>query len=179
MNIVRKVLPVVGLLVLIPVVAITATALRARFSDGPSVFFSGGPLVAGEMVTGAEPDWAFARDAGTIELQLLEPPRSRRIWIAEYEGKIYVVSGYMGNTIGRLWKHWPLQAERDGRAILRVGDKRYERTLRRIMTGPMVEGVVAELRRKYGFAATPADIAAGEVWLFELAPRAGVAGGMP
>jgi len=47
------------------------------------------------------------------------------------------------------------------------------------MTGPMVEGVVAELRRKYGFAATPADIEAGEVWFFALAPRAGVAGGMP
>ena len=123
---VRKVLLVVGVLVLIPVVGLGALAVSARFSDGPSVVFAGGPLVAGELVTGPEPDWSFARDVGTIELQLLDPPRSRLIWIAEYEGKIYVVSGYMGNFIGRLWKKWPAQAERDGRAILRIEGKRYD-----------------------------------------------------
>jgi hypothetical protein len=178
MNMVRRIVPVVGVLVLIPLVAIAAAATKARFADGPSAFFAGGPLVAGELMTGTEPDWTFARDVATIELQLLDPPRSRRIWIAEHEGKIYVVSGYMGSRIGRLWKHWPAQAERDGRAILRIGDKRYRRTLRRIRTGPMVAGVVAELTRKYGFGATPADIEAGTTWLFELAPPgAGVTGG--
>ena len=139
---------------------------------------AGGPLVAGELFTGSEPDWAFARDVGTIELQLLDPPQSRRIWIAEHEGRAYVASGYMGSMIGRLWKHWPAQAERDGRAVIRVDDRRYERTLQRIKTGPIVEGVVAEFRRKYGFAATPADVEAGSVWLFALAPRADVNGGM-
>ena len=168
---VRKVLLVVGVLILIPVVVLGALAVSARFSDGPSVVFSGGPLVAGELVTGPEPDWSFARDVGTIELQLLDPPRSRLIWIAEHEGKIYVVSGYMGNFIGRLWKQWPPQAERDSRAILRIEGKRYERTLVRMKTGPVVEGVMAEFGRKYGFSGGSAAVTSGNTWLFELAPR--------
>lgn len=166
----RKVLVVVGVLVLIPVVVIAALAISSRFSDGPTALFGGGPLRSGELVTGEEPDWSFLRDVGTIELQLVDPPRSRLVWVAEHEGKIYVVSGYMGSAIGRMWKRWPVQAERDGRTIIRVDGKRYPRTLRRIRSGPVVEGVLAELARKYGSTSTPADVAAGNTWMFELAP---------
>ena len=60
---------------------------------------------------------------------------------------------------------------RSGRAIVRIAGKRYERTLKRIKIGPVVEGVAAELRRKYQYAVTAADIEAGTTWLFELAPR--------
>ena len=127
--------------------------------------------MAGELVTGQEPDWSFLGDVGTIELQLVAPPRSRVVWVADYNGKVYVVSGYMGNAIGRLWKRWPVQAERDGRAVVRIEGKRYERTLVRIRSGAEVlEGVSAELGRKYGFGGT-GSIAAGNTWLFELAPR--------
>jgi hypothetical protein len=145
--------------------------VSARFSDGPSAVFRGGPLVAGELVTGPEPDWSFARDVREIELQLLDPPQSRLIWIAEYEGRIYVVSGYMNSFLGRLWKKWPAQAERDGRAILRIDGKRYERQLVRINTGYVVEGVTAEFSRKYRAGMTPAAIESENTWLFELAPR--------
>ena len=119
----------------------------------------------------AEPNWSFVRDIGTIELQLLEPPRSRLVWVVEHGGKIYVVSGHMGSVIGRLWKRWPVEAEQDGRAIVRIAGNRYPRILVRIKTGAVVQGVAAELSRKYGFTATPAEIEAGEVWLFELASR--------
>ena len=130
-------------------------------------------LVAGELVTGAEPDWSFLGDVGTIELQLLDPPRSRLIWVADYDGKMYVVSGYMSNPIGRLWKRWPAQAERDGRAVVRIEGKRYERTLVRIRSGAdVLEGVSAELGRKYGFGG-PGGIESGNVWLFEVGPRTG------
>jgi len=168
--IVRRVLMVTGVLVLIPVLALSALAISARASDGPSVVFSGGPLVAGALATGPEPDWSFARDVRIIELQLLDPPRSRTLWIVENEGKIYVNSNYMLGFIGRLWKRWPAQAERDGRAIVRIAGKRYRRTLVRIMTGSVVDGVTAELSRKYGSGTTPASIEAGTTWLFELAP---------
>jgi hypothetical protein len=168
---VRKLFVVIGVLILIPVVAIGTLAITSGSSDGPSAFFGGGALIAGELVTGPEPDWSFARDIGTIELQLLDPPRSRLIWVIEHEGKAYVVSGYMGNPIGRLWKRWPVQAERDGRAVVRIAGKRYERRLVRIRAGAVVEGVAAELRRKYGYGTTAASIEAGETWLFELAPR--------
>ena len=171
-NMVRKILVVVGVLILIPIVAFGTLAVSARASDGPSAVFDGGPLVSGDLVTGSEPDWSFARNVMTIELQLLDPPRSRLIWIAEHEGKIYVVSGYMNSFLGRLWKKWPAQAEQDGRAILRIDGKRYERQLVRLMTEPVVAGVTAEFSRKYGAGMTPASIESENTWLFELAPRA-------
>ena len=168
--IVRRGLLVIGVLVLIPVLALAALAVSTRLSDGPSVIFAGGPLVAGEMVTGPEPDWSFVRGVRVFELQLLNPPRSRTLWIVEHEGKLYLNSNYMGGLRERLWKRWPAQAERDGRAIMRINDKRYERTLVRIKTGPIVEGVTAEFTRKYGVEMTPAEVEAEELWLFEMAP---------
>lgn len=172
----RKVLLALAVIVLIPVVAIGTLLATSGFSDGPSAVFGGGPLVEGELVTGPEPDWSFVRDLQTVELQLVEPPRSRLVFILESEGKIYVVSGYMGSWIGRLWKRWPAQAERDGRAVLRVDGKRYERTLRRIMGGPEVAGVEAELARKYGAPNLSESMVAEDTWLFELAPRDVAAG---
>ncbi len=168
--IVRRGLLVIGVLVLIPVFALAALAVSTRLSDGPSVIFAGGPLVAGEMVTGPEPDWSFVRNIRIFELQLLNPPRSRTLWIVEHEGKLYLNSNYMGGLRERLWKRWPAQAERDGRAIMRIEGKRYERTLVRIKTGPIVEGVTAEFTRKYGVEMTPAEVEAEELWLFEMAP---------
>ena len=168
--IVRRGLLVIGVLVLIPAFALTALAVSTRLSDGPSVIFAGGPLIAGEMVTGPEPDWSFVRDVRVFELQLLNPPRSRTLWIVEHEGKLYLNSNYMGGLRERLWKRWPAQAEQDGRAIMRINGKRYERTLVRIKTGPIVEGITAEFTRKYGVEMTPAEVEAEELWLFEMAP---------
>ena len=168
--IMHRVLLSMGLLVLIPVFALGALAVSTRLSDGSSVIFAGGPLVTGEMVTGPEPDWSFVRDVRVFELQLLNPPRSRTLWIVEHEGKLYLNSNYMGGVRERLWKRWPGQAERDGRAIMRIEGKRYERNLVRIKTAPIVEGITAEFTRKYGFVKTPAEVEAEELWLFEMAP---------
>ena len=99
---VRRVLLVIGALILIPVVGIGTLAVTSGSADPPSPFFGGGSLTGGELVTGPEPDWSFLGDVGTVDLQLLDPPRSRVIWIADYDGKAYVVSGYMGSFIGRL-----------------------------------------------------------------------------
>lgn len=177
-TLVRRVLMGVGVLILIPLVAVGALAITSGSADPPSAFFGGGPLIAGELVTGPEPDWSFLSDVQTIDLQLLDPPRSRVIWVADYAGKMYVVSAYMSGTIGRLWKRWPVQAERDGRAVVRVEGKRYERTLVRITSGAdVLEGVSAELSRKYRYG-QPDAIESGEMWLFEVAPRnSGMAGG--
>ncbi|MCY4660849.1 MAG: hypothetical protein OXF93_13700 [Acidobacteria bacterium] len=167
----RRVLIAVGVVILVPVVALATLAVASGSSDPPSAFFGGGPLADGELVTGPEPDWSFVGDVGVVDLQLVDPPRSRVVWIADHDGKLYVVSGYMGSFLGRLWKRWPVQAERDGRAVVRIEGKRYERTLVRIRSGAdVIEGVSAELGRKYG-GADPGSIESGDMWLFELAPR--------
>ncbi len=171
MSMVQRVLIVVGCLLLIPVTAVTTAAVKQRYADGPNRLFSGGPLVAGELHAGPEPDWSFVRDIPTIELQLLDPPRSRRIWTTEYDGRLYVWSGYMGTTVGRWWKRWPVQAERDGRAVLRIEGKRYERRLVRIESGEVLDGICAAIRDKYPSQVTRASVEAGGSWVFEAAPR--------
>ena len=169
-TVIRKILFACAVLVLVPVVALAALAVKARFSDGPSVIFAGGPLIAGEMATGPEPDWSFVRNVRTFELQLINPPRSRTLWIVEHEGKLYLNSNYMGGIRELLWKKWPAQAERDGRAIMRINGHRYERNLVRIKEGPIVESITAAFTRKYRVVMTPAEVEAEELWLFELAP---------
>ncbi len=155
------------------VVAMALLVIGARFADGPLAIVAGGPFESGEVVTGPEPDWAFVRDTGEVEFQLLEPPRSRTTWIVEHGGKAYIPSGYMTTWWGRLWKQWPHEAEKDGRILLRVGDRIYERTLVRIHDGPEVAPVLAELSRKYaGGAEIPLEaVSSGSLWIFELAPR--------
>ena len=171
MSMVTRVLIVVGCLLSIPVAAVTTAAVKQRFADGPNRLFSGGPLVAGELHAGPEPDWSFVRDIPTIELQLLDPPRSRRIWTTEHDGRLYVWSGYMGTAVGRLWKRWPVQAERDGRAVLRIEGKRYERRLVRIESGEILDGIAAAIRDKYPSQVTRASVEAGDSWVFEATPR--------
>jgi len=77
----------------------------------------------------------------------------------------------MNSTVGHYWKHWPLEAEQDGRAVLRIAGKRYPRNLVRITSGPLIAPLTAEMARKYGVPATPAMVESGDLWLFELAPR--------
>lgn len=157
---------------LVLVTAIATAAIKQRFADGPNRVFSGGALVSGDLYLGPEPDWQFVNKVPTIELQLLEPEQSRRIWTASVDGKIYVWSGYMNSLVGKLWKSWPSQAERDGRAVIRVDGVRYERQLVRIESGAGLDELTALMNEKYSSQATPAAIDAGDLWMFEAAPRA-------
>jgi hypothetical protein len=77
----------------------------------------------------------------------------------------------MSTAVGRLWKHWPGQAERDGRAVIRIDGIRYERQLVRIQSGDVLDGVTAAITSKYPSQTTRAAVEAGEAWLFEAAPR--------
>jgi hypothetical protein len=150
----------------------------ARFHDGPFkgglAIVAGGPFVTGEWQRGpGEPDWAFLRDYPTVEFQILDPARSRTTFVLEHNGRIFIPSGYMNEVKGKIWKHWPMEAEADGRAILRVDGKLYERQLVRIQDGDILPPVLAELGRKYGGgAAVPMKaVTSGNLWLFELQPR--------
>ena len=59
--------------VLVLVVVVGLGTAAARFGDGPMAIFPGGPLVDGELYTGEEPDWSFAREIGEMEFQLENP----------------------------------------------------------------------------------------------------------
>ena len=169
----RFALRAVGAVLGLGALALVCLLVGARFADGPIAIVAGGPFRSGDLVRGPEPDWSFVREVGEVEFQLLEPPRSRTTWILEHEGRAYIPCGYMTSSFGRLWKRWPIEAERDGRAILRVGSALYERELVRITDGPQLEPLLAELGRKYlgGEPVPVSAVTSGSLWLFELAPR--------
>jgi len=169
----KTALQIVGGAVAAVVLALVLLLVGARFSDGPLAIVAGGPFTSGERVTGPEPDWSFLEDVQEVEFQLLEPARSRTTWVLVHDGRVYIPSGYMNSLVGRLWKHWPYEAEEDGRAILRVDGRLYERRLVRVTEGPAIEPLLAELSRKYlDGAEIPRElVASGDLWLFELAPR--------
>ena len=77
----------------------------------------------------------------------------------------------MGTAVGRLWKRWPVQAERDGRAVIRIDGIRYERQLVRIKSGDILDGISAVITSKYPSQTTRAAVEAGDVWLFEATRR--------
>ena len=177
MSIIGKLLKWVLYLVLTLAVVAAVGLFAMRFADGPAEIIAGGPFKTGELYQGEEPDWAFLKDREEVEFQLLEPARSRTTWIVEHEGRIYIPSGYMNTGVGKIWKQWPMEAEKDGRAILRVDGKLYERRLIRLTEGEQLPTIVSELGRKYiGNAEGMVDdglaqIRDGNLWIFELAPR--------
>ena len=168
-----------GFVALIVLVMISIFVV-ARFSDGPIgsnpplQMVTAGPFKTGELeVASEEPDWSFLKNYPTIQFQLLDPPRSRTTFVMETGGRIFIPSGYMNSTMGKIWKHWPKEAEKDGRAILRVDGKLYERSMVRIHEGEVLDDVLAELSRKYagGFPVSKTDVDSGNLWIFELEPR--------
>ncbi|MBL4580497.1 MAG: hypothetical protein JKY29_01650 [Gammaproteobacteria bacterium] len=182
MKALKIVLQVMGFVVLIATVAIGTLRIQRSSADGATVVFPGGEMIAGELHTGPEPDWSFTDDIFTIELQLNDPMATRRIFILESEGKIYVVSGYMKSFLGKIWKEWAFDAdEGNDEGVLRVNNVRYPRQLVRIKEGDVLNGISAKLLAKYNGVATPVSVAAiataradiedGNSWIFELAPR--------
>jgi hypothetical protein len=170
---------VIGFISLI-VLVIVSIFVVARFSDGPIgngpplEMVTAGPFKTGDLQVGLdEPDWSFLKDYPIVQFQLLNPPRSRTTFIMETDGRIFIPSGYMNSTMGKIWKHWPMEAEKDGRAILRVDGKLYARTMVRIQEGEILDDVLAELSRKYagGFPISQENIDSGDLWIFELEPR--------
>ena len=163
---------VAGLLALLLVV-ISGLLIGARFADGPIAIIAGGPFASGELVSGPEPNWSFVSSVREVEFQLLNPARSRTTWILYHEGKAYIPCGYMTTWWGKIWKQWPLEAEKDPRILLRIDDALYERQLVRIQEGPVVASLLAELSRKYasGREIPMEAVTSDYLWLYELAPR--------
>lgn len=167
-RIVSWIAAILGIIILLPV----AVFIAASFSDGPVEVIRGGPFRTGELVTATtEPDWSAIADRPVIEFQLVEPPTSRVIWVAVVDNRLYVLSGYMKTGYGRLWKHWPLQAARDNRALLRVDGKIYPRALVRLSADEFPPAAADEFERKYRISVTSDQIESGATWVYELAPR--------
>ena len=72
---------------------------------------------------------------------------SRRIFIIESDGEIFVASGYMNSMMGKLWKDWAYVEKGNKDAVIRINNVRYERQLERV-TGTEASEGAARARRK-------------------------------
>ncbi len=143
-----RILRGLGIALVALVAVLVGIGVVARFSDGPIGPFPGGPLRAGSLVSEPDVDWSFvdweSRPGRIVELQLVEPPSSRTTGILVHEGQLYVSAdlGFIWRRLpgpGRgvlfvIWgfKQWHEEALRDGRVVLRIDGKRYERQAVRV-----------------------------------------------
>jgi hypothetical protein len=168
----KKILKWIGISIAVLVISIAALLGSMRFHDGPLEILSGGPFKTGELRS-APNDWDFLKDRATIEFQTMEPAQSRTVWLAAFDQRLFVVSGYMTTNYGAIWKQWPYYLEADDSVVLRIDGKLYEQRLQRIMSGPEVIPVLNEFSRKYGDgeAASADSVTSGYTWMYEVMDR--------
>lgn len=143
--------------------AIAITFVAARFRDGPLGLFPGGPLESGELVSGPVASWQFAESLETIEMQLEGDDISRTTWVLVEEDRAFIPCSLGFPPM----KDWHVRANENGRAIIRIGDKRYPVDLQRI-SDPTLEGALARnVTSKYG-AGIPSE---SGVWFFAIESR--------
>ncbi len=155
------------------IVSVSVFLFAMGYHDGPLEIISGGAFTTGELST-APDDWSDLKDRNTIEFQTLDPISSRTVWVATYEGRLFIVSGYMNQWYAAIWKQWPHYLEDDNRIVLRIDGKLYEQRLQRVMTGPAIVPVLNELSRKYlGGAQVTSDaqVTNGDTWMYEIIDR--------
>lgn len=151
-----------------------------RLNDGPVEFYPwftisiGGPFRSGTL-TDAPESWQFLQEREEIEIQTLNPTTSRTVWVPIVDGRLYIVSGYMNSTIGRLWKQWPAYMEEDNRILIRDEGKIYAQCLSRIYDdAEKIVPILAVLGRKYGegsgelIPGSEIAVTSGAIWMFEV-----------
>ena len=138
-------------------------AVIARFSDGPLGPFPGGKL-GGVTATEAVTDWSpLLAGANHVEIEV-DPaaPRSLTTSFLVRDGVLYVPSMFAAH------KRWPKLVLADGRVVLRVHGKLYERRAVRVTDPVEIRALV-----RAGHPETPEDIDVGTLstWYFRMDPR--------
>lgn len=164
----------IGALILGTAGAVAAVAVAARFSDGPIGPFAGGPFRSGEFRTGLDIDSEFLAGTPQVELQLVDPPRSRTTHVIVLDGQAYIPSGivkvgpfvFLGQAF---WKRWPYDALEDPRVILRANGKLYQGRAIRVMDPQLHSELRALMAAKYHLDVEDRPNPA-KVWFFRLEP---------
>lgn len=150
--------------------------LGLRFSDGPIGILSGGKFTSGDLQATAS-DFSMLEGLDTVEFQTMDPATSRTIWLVVFETRLFLVSGYMNTSFGKLWKQWPSYLERDDSILIRADGRLYPQRLERLLDAPEIPAVMGRFAEKYnlGSVDTPPEavramIKKGDAWLFEVLP---------
>lgn len=163
----RTLLRWIGILILMAILVGSVVAYIARFNDGPLGPFPGGPLVAGELKSPQNKDWTRFADETEAELALVEPPRSRTVWLLVYRSKLYIPCGFPNV---RWLKQWPHEVLKDDRVVLRIGGTRYALRANKVEDPELFDALTEIAQGKYGVGgAGPGD--PEQVWYFRLDAR--------
>jgi len=192
-----KILRWLGLALVALAAVVIGIGVIARFSDGPIGPFPGGQLHSGTLVPEASVDWSLATGGesqiqGTeplfVEFQLVEPLGSRTTGVLLYEGQLYVPC-----DLGFLWrrvpapprwmlsliyrfKRWHEDVVLDGRVVLRMRGKRYERQAVRVTDPKLLAALRSEVEKgaEKMFGAPLGEVPTDgprDIWFFRLEPR--------
>ena len=124
-----RIFKAIGWALVVIVVAIAVVFIGARFQDGPLGMIPGGALTSGQWLRTNDLDWSFINDVDERpQMQLLSSNRSRTLSMVYKGGSLFLPCG---RPLIRQWKKWCHEAMEDGRAVLRIEDKRYAVHLRR------------------------------------------------
>ena len=166
--------------------------------DGPTGPFPGGRLRTGTLVSEPAVDWQTDPDFSTeeveavlIELQLVEPLGSRTVGSILHEGQLYVAcdlgflwrripayhpAHWMLHTIN-VFKHWHEDALLDGRVVLRIAGKRYERQAVRVTDPELLATLRLQLEEMAEQWVSPEPLGEAptegprDIWFFRVDPR--------
>lgn len=180
---------VLGSILALIVLGVVVSLFLIRFADGPKGPIPGGALVSGEYVDPTDVNWDEVlgnKPVAEIELQLLNPVRSRTTGAFVYDGDLYVPCdlGYvwrrLPNGIARVFLHtiwifkdWHEQALVDSRLVVRVQGKRYKLNAVRVTD----EAHMSKFREHVSTAASTAfellDVKTDpkDIWFFRLDAR--------
>ena len=183
---------VAGILLLVLMGLIGAGLVAQRMSDGPTGPIPGGRLSTGTLVSEPNVDWSLATGGELIELQLVEPLGSRTTGAMLHGGQLYVPCdlGFMwgrfsGSTrwmlhVIYLFKRWHEDALRDGRVVLRIAGKRYERQAVRVTDPELLATLRSQLEKMAEQWVSPAPLGEAptegpkDIWFFCTDPRPAV-----
>ena len=153
-----------GLVILGIAVLAVCIVFGARLADGPLGPVPGGPM-SGQLVAEPVTDWGFIVERDTVELEVNpDAPRAITTWVVGYGGQPFIPSGFGAR------KTWTAQLVTDGRAVLRVDGKLYERQAVRVTDEELLEELRAVLIRKYDLD-PEGNFSGSETWFFRLDPR--------
>jgi hypothetical protein len=183
---------------IIAILLIAAGIVALRMSDGPTGPIPGGELSAGPLVSEPDVDWSLATGGEIelqlvepllIELQLVEPVGSRVTGVMLYEGQLFVPCD-LGFSWGRFsgpqrWvlhliyflKGWHEDVLRDGRVVLRIAGKRYERQAVRVTDPELLATLRLEFEKLVEQWVSPAPLGKAptdgpkDIWFFRMDPR--------
>ena len=116
-------------------------------------------------------DISALKDRSTIEFQSEAPPRSRTVWLAVHDNRLFIASAYMNENYAKIWKQWPHQIKDNNKILLRIDGNIYQRQLIRTYDPKITSAAGLETERKYGLKIVPEDVMQEHVWLYEVVAR--------